>query len=139
MHEDYVPAEVASIPQDGFVIEFPDANKREAGDNAKDLKVVLDNAAADAGIASGVRLEKTDPNAQDPGTILAVILGAKASIALATGIALWMRRRNQARIRIRYPDGTEADIIGAESRDVSKIAQALNRTLPTQTPKSQKK
>jgi hypothetical protein len=127
MHEDYVPANAASIPQDGLVIEFPDVGKREAGDNAKDLKVALDNAAADAGIVSSVYLEKADPNAQDPGTILAIIFGAKATVALAAGIALWMRRKNQARIRIRYPDGTDADISGAESGDVAKIVEMLNR------------
>lgn len=130
MHEDYVPAPLASIPQDGVVIEFPDVNKRQAGDNAKELKLALDNAAADASVASDVRLQKVDPNAQDPGTILAIILSAKATIALATGIALWMRRRNQGRIKIRYPNGMEADISGAESRDISKIAQALNPKSP---------
>jgi hypothetical protein len=127
MHEDYVPARADSIPPNGFVVEFPEASKVDAGDNAKDLKIELDNAAADARVASSVHLAKADPNAQDPGTILAVILGAKASIALATGIALWMRRKNQAYIRIRYPDGKHVDISGVESRDVSKIAQVLSR------------
>jgi hypothetical protein len=127
MHQEYVPAQPASIPLNGFVIEFPDENKREAGDRAKDLKIALDNASADAGTISEVCLAKADPNAQDPGTILAVILDAKASIALATGIALWMRRRNQARIRIRYPNGAHVDISGLESRDVPKIAQAISR------------
>jgi hypothetical protein len=134
MHEDYVPAPASLIPQDGFVIEFPDVNKRLAGENAQELKAALDNAAADAGISSGVRLEKADPNTMDPGTILAVILaakatvvGAKATVALATGIALWLRRKNQARIRIRYSNGTEVDISGAESGDISKIAETLSQ------------
>ena len=127
MHQEYVPAQPASIPPDGFVIEFPDENRREAGDRAKDLKIALDNALADAVTVSDVCLAKADPNAQDPGTILAVILGAKASIALATGIALWMRRKNQGRIRISYPNGAHADISGLESRDIPKIAQAISK------------
>jgi hypothetical protein len=127
MHPGYVPAQSTSIPPDGFIVEFPDENKREAGDRAKDLKIALDNALADANADSKICLAKADPNAQDPGTILAVVLGAKASIAVATGIAFWMRRKNQARIRVRYPDGAHTDISGLESRDVSKILQAINR------------
>ena len=82
--------------------------------------------AADAGIVSGTAVAKVDPNAQDLGTILAIVLTAKATVVLAGGIALWMRRKNQGRIRIRYPDGKQTDISGAESHDMPKIVQALN-------------
>jgi hypothetical protein len=127
MHQDYVPAQQYSIPADGFVIEFPDVSRREAGDLAKDLKLSLDNAAADAGIPPEAKVEKVDPNAQDPGTIIAIILGAKATVAIATGIALWMRRKNQGRIRLRFPDGTKADISGTESHDIQGIVRAISK------------
>src|SRR5690349_4074165 len=129
-HEDYVPAPVMVIPPEGLVIEFPDAGRREAGKLARDLKLALDNAAAEATVASGATVAKVDPKAQDLGTIVAIVLGAKATVALAGGIALWMRRRNQARIRFRYPNGTPVDISGVESRDVAKIVQALTSHKP---------
>jgi len=127
MHEDFVSAPATLIPPDGFVIEFPEASKPEAGNLARELKVELENSATDAGVAAQVSLAKARPEAQDPGTILAVILGAKATVAIATGIALWLRRKNQGRIRLRFPDGREADISGVESRDVSKIVAALTK------------
>ena len=73
------------------------------------------------------KVEKVDPNAQDPGTIIAIILGAKATLAIATGIALWMRRKNQGRIRLRFPDGTKADISGTESHDIQGIVRAISK------------
>jgi hypothetical protein len=129
-HEDYVPAPIAVIPSDGLVIEFPDAGRREAGELARDLKLALDNTAAEAAVASGATVAKVDPKAQDLGTISAIVLGAKATVAIAGGIALWMRRKNQARIRLRYADGTPVDISGVESRDVAKIVQALKAHKP---------
>jgi hypothetical protein len=131
-HEDYVPAPLNSIPNQGCVIEFPYSNKRDAGDLAKDLKLSLDNAMGDAGLPADshtLRLGKADPKAQDPGTIIAVILTAKATAAIAAGIALWMRRRNQSRIRGRFENGTCIDITSAESKHIEGILKAATNSV----------
>lgn len=113
------------IPQDGVIIEFPDTSPRIAGTLAHELKAFLDNAVTDKGAVAKTSVEKVDENAQDVGTILAIILGAEATIALAAGISEWLRRRNQGKIRIVKPDGSYSDIQNVDSDDMAKIITAL--------------
>jgi len=119
----FVPFPPARVPADGVIVEFPDHNPREAANLARDLKRMIDKSLVDGDGASS-RIEKVDPNAQDVGTVLAIILGAKATVALAAGIAAWMRRKNQGRLRVVRPDGTAVDVTNAESDDMAKIVQA---------------
>jgi hypothetical protein len=125
MHEDYCPTPSTFVPPDGVVIEFPDASRPEAGVLARELKNALDNAASDAGLAISAVVARVNPRAQDLGTIVTIALDPHTAAILAGGIALWMRRRNQGRIRIRDAMGHETDISGLESKDAAKIMQAL--------------
>lgn len=127
MHPNYVEFPRDRVPADGVIVEFPDQSPRDAANLARDLKRMVEKSA---GEAAATRIEKVNPDAQDVGTVLAIILGAKATVALAAGIAAWMRRRNQGRLRVVRPDGTAVDIKNAESDDMAKILEAALTVKP---------
>lgn len=124
-HPKYISTPISLVPADGLVIEFPEDNSRQAGVLAQDLKITIDNLAADQNVKVTTSVEKVNPQAQDIGTILAVVLGAKATIEIAKGIAGWLQKRNRGRIRIRKADGTIVDITKAESADMPGILKAM--------------
>jgi hypothetical protein len=53
-----------------------------------------------------VTRHRDDPLAMDFGATLVIVLGSSSVTALATGLAVWLRRRQDARIQLRR---TEAD------------------------------
>ena len=118
------PAEL--IPESGFVIEFPDVSSAQAGLYAEELETDLKNAIEDAGAGGTIERVRINPEALDLGTVLAVILGAKATVEIAKGIAKWLYRNNQTTIRIKAKDGREYMITNLESGDVESIIRALN-------------
>lgn len=65
--------------------------------------------------AAGARVtrHREDPLAMDFGATLAIILGSSSVTALATGLAAWLRRRQDAHLQLRrrHPDGTVDDVI----------------------------
>jgi hypothetical protein len=124
LHPNYVPFPRERVPAGGVIIEFPDRSPRDAAGLARDLKRVVDASAADVGESAATKVEKVNPEAQDVGTVLAIILGAKATVALAAGITAWMRRKNQGRLRVVRPDGTAVDVTNAESDDMAGILRA---------------
>lgn len=125
-HEDYVPTPKERVPANGVVIEFSEDNKRAAGNSAQGLKEALENALSDSGEKASVKLEKIDPNAQDIGTILGIVLAGPAVVAIAKGIADWMRRTGQGSITIVRPDGTRVEITNIASADIPKTTAALS-------------
>ncbi len=72
-----------------LLISFPDESLDEAGSNIADLKEHL--AMVAAGIETHQR--RADPNAQDMGATLAIVLAAPAVVAVAKGIADWLKMR----------------------------------------------
>jgi hypothetical protein len=57
---------------------------------------------------------RTDPEAMDFGSVLAVALAAPAVVELAKGIANWLARTHSSRVTIVGPDGVAiAENIGA--------------------------
>jgi hypothetical protein len=117
------------IPASGFVIEFPDVSDAEAGRNAAELRQVLKNELEDARSPAQVDQLRIIPDSQDLGTVIAIILGAKASVAavkgLAKGFEKWFSRPNQGRIRIRTRAGDEIFIDNIASKDISKIIETI--------------
>jgi len=118
------------IPEDGFVLEFPDVSTAEAGRCAGELAADLENEILDARLGdSNTKIDRlrVRPEAQDLGTIIAIVLGAKATVALAKGIVKWLSRNNQARITIRTADGREFSISNLESKHVHEILKTVAR------------
>jgi hypothetical protein len=74
-----------------LLISFSDVSLDEAGSNAEDLKRHLEM------VAPGVEAEqrRTDSRAQDMGAILAIILAGPAVVAVANGIADWIRMQGK--------------------------------------------
>src|SRR2546425_5908355 len=89
------------IPEDGFVIEFPDVSPAEASRRAAQLEKIVKNELQDARSSASVDRVRVNPEAQDLGTVLAVILGAKATVELAKALGKWLSRPNQGKLRIR--------------------------------------
>lgn len=59
-----------------------------------------------------VSRHREDPLAMDFGATLAIVLGSSSVTALATGLAAWLRRRQDARLQLRrtHSDGTVVEL-----------------------------
>jgi hypothetical protein len=113
------------IPENGFVIEFPGVSSPEASRCAAELEQLLKDELADTRSPASVERLRIEPEAQDLGTVLAIILGAKATIELAKGISKWLSRHNQGKLRLRTRDGREVAIDNIESKDIPATLKAL--------------
>jgi hypothetical protein len=75
-----------------------------------------------------VAVAKDTIRTQDLGTVIVLMLGTKAVVEVAKGIASWLRRRADAGgLVIMDVEGNYVEVRGpaAESVDVARIAQAL--------------
>jgi hypothetical protein len=71
-----------------------------------------------------VARHKDNPESQDAGAILALVLGSAAIGSVAKGIAQWIAKHAGTTIRIQSPDGTSVDIKNATGQDTAQIVQA---------------
>jgi hypothetical protein len=97
------------------------------GTTAAEGNVLADNLKRHLGQVaphvSGKR-RRNDGNAQDMGATLVLLLGAPAVVALAKGIADWIRMRPQARLTIRDKAGNVIlEIKDAKSSDVRALLE----------------
>jgi hypothetical protein len=101
-------------------IEFEDVESRVAGQYARQL------ADAVQGTDPSIRatLAPSDPLHQELGTILGIVLGAKAVVALTKGIADWLKLRQQASITIKCK-GNEVVAKNITSKDVDNLAKLI--------------
>jgi hypothetical protein len=74
-------------------------------------------------------LRKASDSSQDFGSIVAIVLGASSTIAIAKGISTFLRRNSGARISIVTENGV-AVATGLDSKDAVKIAEALAKANP---------
>lgn len=128
MAGEQMPTPLELIPADGFVIEFPDISPSQAGFYAEKLENDLRNAREDEGMMCEIQRIRVSPETQDLGTVIAIVLGAEATVAIAKGIAKWLYRNNQAALRIKKHDGSEVMITNLESENVEGIVRALAPT-----------
>ena len=111
------------MDQGKFIISFEGLSSANANASAEELREYLLDRCPDAAIER----QRSDPNAQDFGSVLAIIVGTPAAFAIAKGIADWLRKRPTARLTIKKElDGTTEVIAeGVTSEDAAKIASAL--------------
>ena len=104
-----------------FIINFDHASRDEAGIYADDLR----NTLLDAGDGEiEVEKQQTDPNSQDFGATLVLILGTPAVIVLAKGIKDWLGRNPNASITVETVEG-KVVATGVTSADAASIADKL--------------
>ncbi len=58
----------------------------------------------DADSALNANTRRVDPNKQDPGGVLEIVLNSSAIVALVTALGAWLKMRRSASITIKTPD-----------------------------------
>jgi hypothetical protein len=110
----------------GVKIMFDSRSSAEANRAASELrKMLLDNV--DDRIAASI--EKTDDDTQDTGSVLVLLFGTSAAIAIAEGIRAYLAKRPEQRdhIMIKTADGNEIVATGeaASKLDAPALIKAL--------------
>jgi hypothetical protein len=101
-----------------LVLSFEAASLAEANRYAAELAERLRDADAPITVTE----TRADPNAQDFGATLAILLGTPAVIALAKGVADWLRMRPEAKVTIKGKNG-EIIASGLTSGDARAIIE----------------
>jgi hypothetical protein len=107
------------MPQEPFIITFPDASLAEANKYASDLAASL----RDLDQSLRVEQRKDRPDTQDFGATVAIILGTASVTAVAKGVAAWLAGNSGAKIQINADGSVIASNL--DSGDTAKIAEAL--------------
>ena len=113
-----------------LLISFPDVSLPDAGSAAEDLKRHLEMVSPDV----EVEQRRTDSDSQDMGATLAIVLAGPAVVALAKGMADWIRMQaNKPEVVIRNGEGKEIlrinDMPSGDLRALleGKIGDAIGR------------
>jgi len=97
-----------------FSISFPE----ESGQRANAAAASLADKLKDIDASLAVKRDKPNPNTQDAGTILTIVLGSAPAAAVAGGIAAWIRMRRLV-VRITTDDRSiEVSGSGTDAADV---------------------
>jgi hypothetical protein len=99
-------------------IRFPERSSREQSLLAAELEGVL------AQHVEETNLVKEREDTQDPGTILAVILGTPAVVGAVSAIGAWLIRKNQSGVTIE-DEGGRVIFTNMESKDVAAAIKAV--------------
>jgi hypothetical protein len=102
-----------------FTIRFPEASPAEANQLAGGLADVLRDLDKDI----EVERKRDQPDTQDFGGTLVIVLGSAAATAIAKGIAAWLSRNGGPEIEI----SSDGHVIGRNlgSGDAARIAEAF--------------
>ena len=105
----------------GIAIRFCDVTPDLGNQYAEDLRDTL----ADA-IDSGGRIERvrSNPEAQDFGATLVLVLGTTAATAIAEGIRTWLARNSGASIELEV-GGTTVHARNLDSQGVAELAKVI--------------
>jgi len=104
-----------------FEIRFEGLSLADAGKMANKLRDELARTLPE----HAPEIRKDDPSNQDFGATLVLVLGTPAVLALANGIASWLKR-NRATISITEHGHVVAKNISGE--DATRIAEAFSRS-----------
>lgn len=89
------------MSEQNYLISICGADARESSAFADQLRAALEGAAPDV----TVERKPDRPGTQDMGSVLAVIFGTPAVVAIAQGIAAFLRRRQSASLTIKTAQG----------------------------------
>jgi len=103
-----------------YIITFEDVSPSDANRYAEELRDALLDATADI----TVQRKRENPQAQDFGSSLVLILGTPAVAAVVTALGNWLRFRHNATINWKSADG-ELNIKNISSKDVTELAEQL--------------
>lgn len=108
------------MDQQTYIITFDNASNAEANRYASELRDMLLDAAPDV----EVDRRRDNPNTQDFGATLILILGAPAVVAIAKALGNWLTLHRQTEITIKTPTG---EVVGTNltSKDALKLAELL--------------
>jgi hypothetical protein len=84
-----------------YIIRFNDISLADANRYAEELR----NTLLDASRSVKVNRRREDPNTQDFGATLVLILGAPAVVAAAKALGNWLQLRNSASVTLEDADG----------------------------------
>jgi hypothetical protein len=103
-----------------YIIEVEGDSSADTNRYAEELRNALRSAAPEA----QVERRRADPDAQDFGATLVLILGTPVAVVLANAFRDWLNRRSNARVHIKTPEG---DILleGVTAKDVHRILELL--------------
>jgi hypothetical protein len=101
-----------------FEIRFEDKSLDDAGLAIANLQHELNQSAVDVSVA----IKKEDPNNQDFGATLILVLGTPAILAVAKGIASYLARH---RGTISISKNGEVVATGISGDDAARIAEAF--------------
>jgi hypothetical protein len=105
-----------------IVLCFPEASVAEGNKFASSLADDL----RDLDPTLVLERQKQDPQTQDFGATLTIILGSAAASAIGKGIGTWLARNSGARLTIRKSGG-EVLASNLDSRDAARIVEALSK------------
>lgn len=105
-----------------YIIEIGGVSPALANQYAEELKEALLGATSEV----EVEQRRADPDAQDFGATLVLILGTPVAVVLAKAFRDWINRRDNAKLHFKSKDG-EILLEGITARDVEKILKLLQR------------
>jgi hypothetical protein len=102
-----------------FIISFPGASPAEANRLASGLATAVRETDREV----KVEQRRDQPDTQDCGATLAIILGTASVTAIARGVEAWLARHSGAKIQINKDGSVVASNL--DSRDAARIAEAF--------------
>ncbi len=88
------------MTQQTYIIRFEGVSYAEANRYAEELRFNLLDASADI----SVQRQRSDPQTQDFGSTLVLVLGTPAIVAAATAVGNWLLLRSKASLTIETAD-----------------------------------
>lgn len=110
-------------PELRYEITFPSSDAAEGNIYVKDLAEFLESLSNSEDVIKTEPI-RTNPEAQDFGASLAVILGTAAVTALAKGVAAWLKGHTGVNMDVTTRAG-HVVIRNVESKSAAEIVRAL--------------
>ena len=104
-----------------IIISFPGSPTADANRYAADLAAAV--RSADRNVKA--EQKRDQPDSQDFGATVAIMLGTASVTAIAKGVSAWLARHSGARIEIKADGSVIASNL--DSRDTARIAEAFSR------------
>src|SRR5579864_6770727 len=103
-----------------YTVTFEGVSPSDANRYAEELRNALLDATADI----TVQRKRENPQAQDFGSSLVLILGTPAAAAVVTAVGSWLQMRKNASLSWKSADG-EINIQNISSKNVVELAQQI--------------